>query len=95
MKVSSEQITRLKSEISQLESKLHKKKIELASLTNIDLDKNLSILSNNSSPDEKIKLFRSLFRGREDVFALRFESKKTGKPEYHMKYIVQIVRKGY
>jgi superfamily II DNA or RNA helicase len=31
---------------------------------------------------EKVKLFRSLFRGREDVFATRFVSKKTGKPGY-------------
>lgn len=31
---------------------------------------------------EKVKLFRSLFRGREDVFPMRFVSKKTGKPGY-------------
>ena len=31
---------------------------------------------------EKVKLFRSLFRGREDVFPTRFVSKKTGKPGY-------------
>jgi len=31
---------------------------------------------------EKIKLFRSLFRGREDVFPTRFVGKKTGKPGY-------------
>jgi len=30
----------------------------------------------------KIGLFRSLFRGREDVYARRFESRKTGKPGY-------------
>jgi len=43
-----------------------------------------------SSPDressltstDKVKLFRSLFRGRTDVFPLRFVSKKTGKPGY-------------
>lgn len=34
------------------------------------------------TPDEKVKLFRSLFRGRADVFPTRFESKKTGKPGY-------------
>ena len=82
MEASSEQITRLKSEISQLELELNKKKIELTSLQNIDVDINLSTISNNSYPDEKIKLFQSLFRGREDVFALRFESKKTGKSGY-------------
>ena len=31
---------------------------------------------------EKVKLFRALFRGREDVFPTRFVSKKTGKPGY-------------
>ena len=38
--------------------------------------------SNILSPDEKIKIFRSLFRGREDVFPRRFESRKTGKSGY-------------
>jgi len=31
---------------------------------------------------EKIRLFRSLFRGREDVYARRFESRKSGKAGY-------------
>ena len=35
-----------------------------------------------SSPEAKITLFRSLFRGREDVFPRRFESAKTGKSGY-------------
>jgi hypothetical protein len=35
-----------------------------------------------SSEEEKIRLFRSLFRGREDVFPKRFESAKTGKSGY-------------
>jgi hypothetical protein len=36
-----------------------------------------------ASPSEvKIALFRSLFRGREDVYARRFESRKTGKSGY-------------
>jgi hypothetical protein len=34
------------------------------------------------TPTEKVNLFRSLFRGRPDVFPTRFESKKTGKPGY-------------
>jgi|GEM_PF-764273 Uncharacterized protein conserved in bacteria len=36
---------------------------------------------NYSPPGEKIALFRSLFRGREDVYAVRWES-KTGKSGY-------------
>jgi superfamily II DNA or RNA helicase/very-short-patch-repair endonuclease len=35
-----------------------------------------------SPPAAKIALFRSLFRGREDVFPRRFESRKTGKTGY-------------
>ncbi|MDD5298414.1 MAG: hypothetical protein PHU46_16040 [Rhodocyclaceae bacterium] len=35
-----------------------------------------------SFPEAKIALFRSLFRVRDDVYARRFESKKTGKSGY-------------
>jgi superfamily II DNA or RNA helicase len=36
----------------------------------------------HSAPEEKIALFRSLFRGRDDVYPRRFESRKTGKTGY-------------
>lgn len=36
----------------------------------------------SSPPEKKIALFRSLFRGRDDVFARRFESGRTGKSGY-------------
>ena len=39
-------------------------------------------LDRRSSPADKIKIFRSLFRGREDVYPLRFESRKTGRAGY-------------
>jgi superfamily II DNA or RNA helicase/very-short-patch-repair endonuclease len=40
-------------------------------------------LVNLTSPSEaKIALFRSLFRGREDVYPRRFESRRTGKAGY-------------
>jgi superfamily II DNA or RNA helicase/very-short-patch-repair endonuclease len=40
-------------------------------------------LINRTSPsDAKIALFRSLFRGREDVYPRRFESRTTGKAGY-------------
>jgi hypothetical protein len=35
-----------------------------------------------SLPEAKIALFRSLFRVRDDVYARRFESRKTGKSGY-------------
>src|SRR5579862_53509 len=34
------------------------------------------------APADKVKLFRSLFRGRTDIFPTRFVSKKTGKSGY-------------
>jgi superfamily II DNA or RNA helicase len=39
-------------------------------------------IGNHSPPEIKIALFRSLFKGRKDVYAKRFESKKTGKSGY-------------
>jgi len=42
----------------------------------------MDIVSQRSSPQTKIALFRSLFRGREDVYARRFESRKSGKSGY-------------
>ncbi len=35
-----------------------------------------------SPPESKIALFRSLFRGRDDVYPRRFENRKTGKSGY-------------
>ena len=39
-------------------------------------------VNNRSSAEAKIALFRSLFRGRDDVYPRRFESRKTGKSGY-------------
>jgi len=41
-----------------------------------------TFVTNNSSEKDKILLFRTLFKGREDVYPRRFESKKTGKSGY-------------
>jgi hypothetical protein len=35
-----------------------------------------------TTPAEKVRLFRTLFKGRQDIFSTRFVSKKTGKPGY-------------
>ena len=43
--------------------------------------KNASV-HHRSSPEAKIALFRSLFRGRDDVYPRRFESRKSGKSGY-------------
>ncbi len=39
-------------------------------------------VTNQSSQEAKLGLFRGLFRGREDVYPRRFESRKTGKSGY-------------
>ncbi|MEE9188204.1 MAG: hypothetical protein V3U36_02465, partial [Anaerolineales bacterium] len=39
-------------------------------------------VTNQSPEDDKIALFLSLFKGREDVYPRRFESAKTGKSGY-------------
>ena len=40
------------------------------------------LVHHHCSSDEKIQLFRSLFRGREDVYPRRWESMKTGRSGY-------------
>lgn len=46
-------------------------------------------VSNQSNQEEKIALFRSLFKGREDVFARRYESVRTGKSGYKPVYRIE------
>jgi superfamily II DNA or RNA helicase/very-short-patch-repair endonuclease len=45
-------------------------------------DQDWEPVTQGSSPEAKILLFRSLFRGREDVYPRRFESRKTNKAAY-------------
>jgi len=42
----------------------------------------LPSVSQNSAPEEKIKLFRALFKGREDVYAVHWVNERTGKKGY-------------
>lgn len=46
------------------------------------LDEGTTSTTTTLSSEEKVRLFRSLFRGREDVFARRWESRRTGKAGY-------------
>jgi hypothetical protein len=39
-------------------------------------------IDRSSSSEAKIALFRSLFRGRDDVYPRRFESRRTGRSGY-------------
>jgi hypothetical protein len=43
---------------------------------------NKYLIKSQSSESEKISLFRSLFRGRDDVYPRRFKSRRTGKTGY-------------
>jgi len=86
-------IAEAKSELAELESRRSELLARLAELWREEtaqlqpaekLGQNDSQLSvtNQSPQEDKIALFRSLFRGREDVYPRRFESVKTGKKGY-------------
>ena len=45
-------------------------------------NQNADHVNRQSVPAAKIALFRSLFRGRDDVYPRRFESRKTGRSGY-------------
>ncbi len=87
-----EQIEATKDELTDLDGRmavLKKKLLKLKALRNSfhggepqSLKTLCTGLSKESSEAEKIAVFRSLFRGREDVFAKRFESAKSGKSGY-------------
>ncbi|MCF8069145.1 MAG: DEAD/DEAH box helicase [Desulfobacterales bacterium] len=86
------QITNAKKELVELDKKKAALKEKIYQLEKIKKDivgsqdqlvkQLVGKITNESSEKEKINLFRSLFRGREDVFPKRFESKKTGKSGY-------------
>ena len=64
-------------------TKLHQEKAPFLQIQETLLSANrLPPVTNQSSPEAKIALFRRLFRGREDVYPRRFESLKTGKQGY-------------
>ncbi len=43
------------------------------------MNRSLSQVDSSSSPDEKVRLFRSLFRGRDDVFARQYNVRSRGR----------------
>ena len=52
------------------------------SITNtVEINSTVAVVTSRSSSDEKVKLFRSLFRGREDVYAARWQG-RNGKTGY-------------
>jgi hypothetical protein len=75
-------LERLEREQAEARSRLASLRGQLASL-HADSTVHLPVVPDTpKSPAEKVQLFRSLFRGREDVYPTRFMSKKTGKPGY-------------
>ena len=82
----------LRAEIDKLKRKLGMTSKALSSdfsiSSTIDTDRiSMDIQSHphihkHSSPDEKIELFMELFSGRTDVYAKRYENKRTGKSGY-------------
>ena len=77
-------------ELEEIRAALIKKICRLESLRRMSTDQpelsggsRVGAVVTNESPEHyKIALFRTLFRGREDVFAIRFESKVSGKGGY-------------
>ena len=85
-------ITEIEVELSNLDHRRIYLLDELANLrlellqknseTQLNLHPQQTLINNQSPQEEKIRLFRSLFKGREDVFPRRFENLKTGKSGY-------------
>ena len=82
------EIATIRDRLARLEFEKSELEASLARLLAIpEVNNNLSAISrasvtNASSPAAKITLFRSLFRGREDVFPKRWENAKTNKAGY-------------
>ncbi len=85
-------IAEIESELSNLDHRRSQLLDELEQVRQALLQKNSpaqlklhlqqNSINNQSPQEEKIQLFRSLFKGREDVFPRRFENTKTGKSGY-------------
>ena len=76
---------KLLAEIAQLESDQYIYSLPIEKSVHISeptANKEDIQINDQSSPEEKIKLFRSLFRGRQDVYPRRFENQKSGRSGY-------------
>ena len=79
---------RLRAENQQLRERLGLPQVEAAArLTNntVEFDSTAATVTSKSGPNEKVKLFRSLFHGREEVYAVRWEG-RNGKTGYSPAY---------
>jgi len=82
-----EELGRLNAKRSAIQERIDALKRERAHLDKVShgftVDTNARTITNQSSESEKIALFRRLFKGREDVYARRYESMRTGKTGYY------------
>ena len=69
-------------EINQLLEKAYAEQNTATQHNKAILETTKGCIDKYSPAEDKIKLFKSLFQGRQDVFARRFESSKTGKSGY-------------
>lgn len=82
-----QELIRLRSELADTESRWQQllqriSKIESNLSYSGNSHNNSTGVNNHSPTQDKIKIYHSLFRGREDVYSRRFESTKTGKSGY-------------
>jgi len=81
-----EELAKLNTERAKVIDRLKKLRFEKAQIdrppSQLPLFSNKVSLTTDSSEDAKIVLFRTLFRGRDDVYPRRFESAKTGRTGY-------------
>lgn len=78
-------LRRLEAEQAEAKARLSALQNELAALdvAPAPVGESATSLANGPrTPADKVKLFRQLFRGRPDLYPIRFVSKKTGKPGY-------------
>ena len=75
-----ERLARLAVERQTLQTRLAELQTEESSEANND--PHLGRVNNHSPAADKIALFRSLFRGRDDVYPMRWENARTGKEGY-------------
>lgn len=87
----SAEIARIRHRIADLDDKREKLQRELATLEHKLTSASCfserpayadAPVTNSSSSNEKVELFRSLFAGRPDVFPVRWENKKAGRSGY-------------
>ena len=81
-----EELAKLNAERAKVIERLKKLRHERSQIdhhpSQLPLSFSTSPCTNDSSQEDKITLFRTLFRGREDVYPRKFESAKTGKSGY-------------